>query len=475
MHTFDNLIADSKDRNKGVLRALKVLCFIVPVSVFGLLELGRLFILNGQVPRLLETIIIMNFLALGALLFSHRIFKYIDGVHREVSRSNRQLATLYKTGVAINSTLGLRDTIQLIIDEARVQLGATAGELVLKKPVLELQGDGHAVYFSGFDPSHCQVRSRSRLAGLNGLVLKTREPLRMDARQKHPASMELPPGHIQFESILSVPLTNVSGECFGAITLVKKTGEEPFTAGDEALMVNYANQAAIAIVNASLYEQVRHMSLLEERERIAREMHDGLGQIFAYLNIEMKIIDDLLASGKTEEAAEKLESLRLTAEDTSVDIRETIVNLRTSLLPGEDLQSALEDYIKDYGERNEIEASLSFNGGTPPQFTRAAQIQLICIVQEALANVRKHARARHVKVEMFCDQGAREVWVIDDGAGFIYDEVPAHGRHLGLTVMAERARETGGELRIESEPGKGTRIGVVLPASDEPVQPAPLT
>lgn len=451
--------------NKG-FRTLKLLGFLVPVAFIVLLETGRLTVLDGRIPRTLEAVIAVAFLALGAIFFSYRIFGYIDSVHGEVSRRSGQLATLYKTGVAINSTLGLHDTIQLIIDEARVLLKATAGELVLREPVLELKSSGHAVYFSGFDPKRCRVRSRPRMSGLNGEVLSTGKPLRVDHRVDHPSSAALPPGHIRFDSVLSVPLTNVSGECIGTITLVKTVGEPPFSDDDEALLVSFANQAAIAIVNASLYEQVRYLTVLEERERIARGMHDGLGQIFAYLSIEMKIIDDLLATGKVEEAKKRLEPLRTTAEDTSVDVRETIVNLRTPLLPQEDLLSALNKYLKDFSERNEIKVNLAVDDGAAPEFPRLAQIQIICIIQEALANVRKHAEAGHIEVKMFADNGAREVWVIDDGRGFVPAEVPARGRHLGLAVMEERAREAGGRLTIKSNPGEGTGVGIIFPSSE---------
>lgn len=443
-------------------RALKLLGFLAPLAFIVLLETGRLSLLDGRVSRTLEAVIAVVLLALGAIFFSRGVFGYIDSVHGEVSRRSEQLATLYKTGVAINSTLGLKDTIQLIIDEARVLLKATAGELVLREPVLDFESSGHAVYFSGFNPEKCRVDTRPRMSGLNGEVLSTGNPVRLDHRVDHQASVALPPGHIPFDSVLSVPLTNTSGEVMGCITLIKKTGLPPFSADDEALLVSFANQAAIAIVNASLYEQVRYLTVLEERERIARGMHDGLGQIFAYLSIEMKIIDDLLASGKIDEAQKRLEPLRATAEGTSVDVRETIVNLRTPLLPEEDLLSALNKYLKDFSERNEINVKLEVDDGDGPDFPRLAQIQIICIVQEALANVRQHAAAGNIEVRMSTGNGSREIWVVDDGRGFDPGDTPESDRHMGLAVMAERAREAGGRLKIKSRPGEGTRVGIIF-------------
>lgn len=464
-HIFDDIPQDGKDR-KRTAPVLMLAGFTGLMFILALLETGRFF-LNSRVPYLLEAAIAMASLALAAGFVTRGITNYMDGVHDKVSRRNRQLATLYRTGMAINSPLGLNETIQLIVDEARTQTGASAGKLFLKKHILAVEGEGHAVFYSGFDPSSCMIQSESHLIGLNGLVLKTNKPLRVDSRQEHPGSAQLPPGHMPFESVLSVPLTEASGDCIGSITLVKEAGPGPFTSDDEALLVSFANQAAMAIVKASLYEQVRHLSLLEERERIAREMHDGLGQIFAYMSIELKILEDLLASGDIEKAMKRLEPLRLTAEETSVDVRETIVNLRTPLLPEEDLQEVLGRYLRDFAERNEIKTVLTLgNGGAPPDFTRPAQIQLICIIQEALANVRKHARAQNVEVKMLARNGSREVWVIDDGCGFSPADVPDHGKHLGLTMMEERAREEGGVLKIESEPGKGTMLGIVFAAGD---------
>lgn len=447
-------------------RVLRTFAFLLPVAFIALLEIARVLFLADRVPRSLEALIAVTFLTLAAILFSYQIFAYIDSVHGEVSRRNRQLDTLYRTGVAINSTLGLRETIQLIIDEARALLKATSGELALTRPVLDLEGSGHAIYFSGFDPRDCRVQNRPRMSGLNGEVLRTGKPLRIDHRVEHEGSVALPPGHFPFDSILSVPLKNVSGECIGAITLVKMVGEPPFNEDDEALLVNFANQAAIAIVNASLYEQVRSLTVLEERERIARDMHDGLGQVFAYLSIEMKIMDDLLAAGKTEEAARRLKSVRATAEDTSVDVRETIVNLRTPLLPEEDLLSALNKYLKDFSERNEIKVDLVVDGALP-EFSRGAQIQIICIIQEALANVRKHAAAGNIEVGMFAENGTRTVWVRDDGHGFDPAAVSRRGRHLGLSVMEERAREARGELSVKSRPGEGTTVEILFGPAEE--------
>lgn len=462
----DSLKPGRRNAGRKGFRALKLLGFLVPLAFIVLLEAARMIFLDGVVTRLFEAIIAVGLLALGAVIFSRAVFTYIDGVHGEVSRRSEQLATLYKTGVAINSTLGLKDTIQLIIDEARVLLKATAGELVLREPVLELEGSGHAVYFSGFDPENCGVEARPQMRGLNGEVLSTGRPIRADHRVDHHASVALPPGHIQFDSVLSVPLTNTSGNVLGCITLIKKVGEPPFSSDDEALLVSFANQAAIAIVNASLYEQVRYLTVLEERERIARGMHDGLGQIFAYLSIEMKIIDDLLASGDIEEAQKRLEPLRRTAEDTSVDVRETIVNLRTPLLPQEDLLSALNKYLKDFSERNEIKVMLNVDDGSVPEFPRPAQIQIICIIQEALANVRQHAGASNIEVSMSADNGSKEVWVSDNGCGFDPEKAPESDRHLGLAVMGERAREAGGNLTIESSPGQGTKVGIIFPSED---------
>lgn len=452
---------------KKGFRYLRWLGFVAPLTFIVFLEVGRHYFLHEKVSRLVEVVISVIFLALGAVFFSRQVFDYIDRAHNKVSKQREQLATLYKTGVAINSALDLKETIQFIIDEARILLGAAAGELVLLEPVLDLEDSGHAAYFSGFDPGKCGISERPRLAGLNGEVLRTRRALRVDHRADHPASVDLPPGHMPFSSVLSVPLKNTQGECIGAITLIKTENDPPFTSDDEGLLVSFANQAAVAIVNASLYEQVRHLTVLEERERIARGMHDGLGQIFAYLSMEMKVIDDLLAAGKIEEAQKRLAPLRSTVEDTSVDVRETIVNLRTPFSPREDMFSILEHYLKDFSERNEINVDLQVDNGAAPGFPRAAQVQIMYIIQEALANVRKHARAGNIRVTVTAQNGGSEVWVTDDGCGFTPAETSRQGRHLGLAVMSERAQVAGGSLKIDSAPGQGTSVGFVFPAKGE--------
>lgn len=406
-----------------------------------------------------------NLSGLTPLALLRKFFRHTHDARDSAETDNRQLRILYETGMAINSAMGLKETIRLILDEARQQTGASAGKLILSRPIVDLPAGEHAVFYSGFDPSVCEVKAKSRLRGLNGLALKSHGPLRIQDRKSHPGSAVLPPGHIPFESLLSVPLLDDSLEAIGALVLVKPEGARPFNANDEVLLANFANQAAAAIIKESMNEQLRHLSVMEERQKIARNLHDGLGQVFAYLSIETKIVDDLLIAGDIAAARKHLEQLGKAASDTSVDVRETIVNLRTPLDDGQDLRTALETYLKNYAERNAVNTVLTVDGEMPV-FSRSAQIQLICIVQEALSNVRKHANATEIRVNMLPRNGSTELWVIDDGKGFVPELVPGHGGHAGLNFMKERAREAGGLLQIKSTPGEGTAVGIIIAAEE---------
>jgi len=217
-----------------------------------------------------------------------------------------------------------------------------------------------------------------------------------------------------------------------------------------------------------LGERLQEMAVMEERERIAREMHDGLAQVLVYISTQARTIRHLLASGRLPEAEAQLSDVEEAARYAQADVREAILGLRVSPPRQGGLLASLGSYIQRYGEMAGLETELRIGGRMETlRWTSSTEIQLMRIVQEALSNARKHARAAKVVVSLEATGDALAVEVADDGLGFDPGRLPPIGRpRFGLQTMRERAQAIGGRLDIQSQPGRGTRVVLMLPLQE---------
>lgn len=216
---------------------------------------------------------------------------------------------------------------------------------------------------------------------------------------------------------------------------------------------------------AQLLRQQRALTISEERERMVRELHDSLGQVLGYINIQAQAVQEQIVRGEAETAVKALENLGQIARDSHNDVREYIQSIRGIVSAEQDFAAALQEYLKRYRQNYGIKTEVSI----PDTFgmTRiepAVGRQLLRIIQEALANVRKHACTDSVKISFAAQQEAIKVIVEDNGRGFVRSD-QLDGHKFGLGIMEERAHEAGGKLYIESEPGQGTRVKVKLPCT----------
>jgi len=216
-------------------------------------------------------------------------------------------------------------------------------------------------------------------------------------------------------------------------------------------------------------EQQCTLAAFEERERLGRELHDGLGQVLSYLNVQAQTVETMLAAGQVMPAQANLRRMVQTAQKAHADIRNFILGLRTEDAPRQDFWDALRDCLHQFHTTYGIETDLSRPDGAPiPEFGPAVEEQLLRIIQEALTNVRKHAAARRAQVLFNFSATAAHVIIADDGIGFQPPQPPltsppVGGKHFGLTMMRERAETVGGQLEIRSAPGQGTRVLIHIP------------
>jgi signal transduction histidine kinase len=209
--------------------------------------------------------------------------------------------------------------------------------------------------------------------------------------------------------------------------------------------------------------QDRDLLVAEERLRIAHDMHDGLAQVLAYVNTKAQAVKELLRAGRTEDAIRHLDQLASAAREVYGDTRESILGLRNAAVPDRSLGDALHDHVSSWEARHGIPCRIQVDRGL--RLSENAELQLQLIVQESLINVIKHARTKHVYVSLRQEDGKIIASVRDDGIGF-NPELPGRAEfpRFGLATMRERAESIGGTVRLDSSPGKGTRITVEVPA-----------
>ncbi len=225
-----------------------------------------------------------------------------------------------------------------------------------------------------------------------------------------------------------------------------------------------AELAVIAISNSRMREHERQAAMLAERERIAREMHDSLAQVLGFIHLRLVALRTKVARVDSPEMNASLDELTGVAQDAYRDVREAILGLRESSRVGRSLFENLRAYVERYEHQSGIDTSFETDFEQPPNLTPQAEIHVIRVIQEALTNVRKHARARHATVRATSQDGLVAFIVEDDGRGFnVADAALSHDGGFGLQAMRERMELIGGSLVIDSAPTRGTRVIACVP------------
>ena len=221
-------------------------------------------------------------------------------------------------------------------------------------------------------------------------------------------------------------------------------------------------QAELAARNAQI---AGLNAMVSERDRLSRELHDGIAQVLAYVSFKARSIADLVGQSRHDEALAGLRELEDAAQASYTDVRTAIFDLRTTASPDFTLIAALSQYVQHYGHEWGIATTLVVADGAPTNFPATAEVHILRIVQEALNNVRKHARARRVTICITGDQSFADICIEDDGVGF--DVHAVNGPHYGLATMRERAEQINAVLTVDSTPGAGTQVRLHLPLSED--------
>jgi signal transduction histidine kinase len=374
-------------------------------------------------------------------------------LYEETHRRLAESQSLQRVTAALLQKLSLKEVLEIVCTEAQRLTGAMACNVLLLE-----DGEWLRVALSSGAPSPPFERipvegSFAGTAVRKGEFFLTNDPA--SDEQVYRREDEL-------TALLTVPL-KVKGAAIGALSVVNKP--EGFTEEDVRIISLFADQAAIAIENARLYQQVRHLAVLEERDRLGRELHDRLAQALGNLNLKASITGELLSGGQIAQAQASLLELKEMTGETYTDTREAIFNLRTPASLELGLLPTLREYLTEYRAHYSVDVRLVADNESLPEFPADVKIQIIRIIQEALTNVRKHAGANKAWVR-FQQQGGDWICISveDDGRGFDPARATAEGRqYFGLQIMRERAGSVGGDLVLDSRLGQGTRVVIRVP------------
>lgn len=281
------------------------------------------------------------------------------------------------------------------------------------------------------------------------------------------------PGRMQhciklgFETIVSIPI-RLHERLMGEVDLFFHAmhGVSP---SDRSLLEALTAHLAAAMENMRLHALERESAVAQERGFIARELHDSIAQSLAFLKIQVQLMHDALAQDDPAQVRAVLQEIDTGVRESYADVRELLVHFRTRTNT-EDIEPALKTTLRKFELQSDVPTNLQIEGNGMP-LAPDQQIQVLHIVQEALSNVRKHAHARRVWVDVR-QQPHWRFEIRDDGIGF-GDEPGSHDEnHVGLRIMRERAERIKGQLEVHSKPGRGTSVILNLPPEHRPANRA---
>ena len=366
---------------------------------------------------------------------------------------------LIQAGLALASELSLDAVLQRIVELAVHITDARYGAL----GVLGADGQIEEFVTEGVTPEErAAIGDPPAGHGLLGLIISEGRPLRIDDIASDPRSAGFPPHHPPMRSLLGMPIV-ARGTIFGNIYLTEKRGSPTFTDDDELALQVLATQAGVAVENARLYaetqrtqSELRRLEVLDERERIAKELHDGVIQSLFAVGMSLQgaaaLADDQGVAARIESAVEDIDrAIR--------DLRNYIFGLRPGILADRQLDQALRELGAEFETRSGVVTVVDVDPTVASQLASLAA-DVVQLTREALSNVGRHAEATTCRVSLRRDDASASLSIDDDGRGF---ELGSKTAGLGIANLRDRASTLGGSMEIESRAGEGTTVRIALP------------
>lgn len=382
---------------------------------------------------------------------------------RTLTAKNRELEILYATSGFLHEPNDIDSLCRGFLEHVQSALGAAAGSVRLLDP------DSENLYITvseGLDETFldreailscgsclCTEAARRNLTVLVD-VARPGAPMKMDTCRL-----------AGFQAV-SVATITANKRPIGVFNLYF-TDPRPLDESDEQLLGTLGQLLGTAIESLRLQAHTRELAVFEERNLIARELHDSIAQALAFLNLQVQLLEQALETGDTEEMNGIVTMIRQGVQESYDDVRELMVHFRTRV-EQQDLDAAIEAALGRLAQQTAIATHFDVQGDGAP-LEPETETQMLYIVLEALSNVRKHARARSVTVRLRRSMEGLTVTIRDDGIGF--DETDAspdeQQLHIGLEIMRERAMRIGGRFVVRSSRGRGSEIRLEIPRTHE--------
>lgn len=421
-----------------------------------------------------------------------------ENISDSILQQTIQLQALYRLSVELSALRSLESVLKTALKHCLDLTGSqfgfigliTADRMALE--VVEVQG------FHAAEDFYEHFRVIPLRPNLFAGVVLANEPIRTENALIDPRRVGQPHGHPGVKTFLGVPL-RIREKPIGMIGVANR--KLAYELEHEHLLMTYAAQVAIVIRNAQLYEQLvaakadleqkvthRTHELQEaqealaqkavqlrqlfnetvdiqetERQRIAQDMHDGINQLLIGALLELKSGRERLSAGHLAQADDALKAVQDILRNVETEIKGVVYDLRPPTLDALGFVSELRRYVQDFNQFTDLNCTLTVEGDEV-RLSAQVEVSIYRLVQEALQNVFSHASARNVAVHICFTLADLEISIGDDGIGFDLNEIEqVNSRHFGLITMRERTKRLNGRLTIETQPGQGTRIRLVVP------------
>lgn len=453
-------------------RRLRVAGFVLPAILIALL-VGLDFVMEPLLPSGLSHFILMVVGIAGVLAFSSAIFSRFTELYRRdeeqatqlrglahaLEQRRAQVQALNIAGMSLTSELETPIVLQRVVEQARAVADAKYAAL----GVFDSDGLVEQFITSGIsDEERAKIGPLPHGRGLLGVLQKEHVTLRLRDLHAHPKSVGFPENHPPMRSFLGTPIL-YRGTSLGNLYLTEKQGADEFSADDEEAVRTLAAQAAIAIENARLYEQIEQVSVREERHRIGMDLHDGVIQ--SLYGVSLQLEDAAVRLASEPDAARKTVDRAVDRLNASIaDLRNYVLGLRPIRGSDRPLIESLPMLAAQARTNALIEVGVVVAPEAASALDGVGREAVFFIAADALGNVQRHARARRASVRLFLDNSSVVLEVGDDGVGFDHERaVDGHG----LRNMRERAFSAGGRLSLHTAPGRGSRVRFELPVREE--------
>jgi signal transduction histidine kinase len=397
---------------------------------------------------LLVLVVIAAVVGVGATYAFRRIDQLTNDLRERnaiLESRNAVLRAVYDVSLAVSGRADPGKTIASIVDHARTLLRADGALLAMDGP-----GGGLRLRAASAAPGVLVGEEPDRV----GIMATDEDDLGCYLRGGYQIGGYAPVGY--------------GGRRIGALGVVVEAGSHRRLDSSEVeTLAALATQVGLALEAARLQDELQALAVQGERARIAREMHDGLSQVLGYVNTKSQAVEEMLSAGRVADARTQLTQLSAAARSVYVDVREAILTLAPPTAAERGIAASLEEYAARYAESSKLAVKFDASRQAAEMpLSAAAQAEIFSIAREALTNVRKHARAHRVRLELTLVDNDMVLRVEDDGVGFEADLLtvgPERWPHFGLAGMRERAEAVGGSIQWHSRPDAGTVVELHIP------------